>query len=266
MPVPTRVLPEKNIWIAAGDGDLDRELVEEQSFSPNVPDENTYTPMHAAASYGHIHVLEYLISKGGNVNITDNDDDTPLYVVEDIETAKFLIDRGAVVDRQNADGVSPAAYLAEDFPEVAAYVESRSTSNTSTTSNNSTTSLTSTSPHPPSQPHPSQHPTHPTIPSQHAQNLASEHLTSTLIDSVQQIMQRAEREGREPDEELLRRVVERTVVEGVVRGYGLSVGDGDGVGEDEMDEGASGSGRGSGRGSGDGQEGETKRPRTEGGA
>ena len=32
---------------------------------------------HAAASYGHTHILEYLITVGGNVNVTDEDNDTP---------------------------------------------------------------------------------------------------------------------------------------------------------------------------------------------
>ena len=54
-----------------------------------------------------------------------------------------------------------------------------------------------------------------------AQNQASETLTSTLLQSVQDIMQRADAEGRDPDEEL-RQVVGRTVLEGVVTGYGMS--------------------------------------------
>jgi hypothetical protein len=43
---------------------------------------------------------------GGDVNITDDDDDTPLYTVENVETAKWLIDHGAVVDRRNSEGIS----------------------------------------------------------------------------------------------------------------------------------------------------------------
>ncbi len=96
-----------NIWIAAGDGDLAR--VEELVLAgtlPNTPDEFTYTPMHAAASYGHIHVLEFLLAHGGDVNITDDDGDTPLYVVEDVVTARWLVDHGAVIDRTNNEGVS----------------------------------------------------------------------------------------------------------------------------------------------------------------
>lgn len=40
------------------------------------------------------------------MNITDDDGDTPLYTVENIETARYLIEHGAVVDRQNGEGVS----------------------------------------------------------------------------------------------------------------------------------------------------------------
>ena len=43
---------------------------------------------------------------GGDVNIVDDDGDTPLYTVEDIKTAQFLVEQGAVVDRTNNEGVS----------------------------------------------------------------------------------------------------------------------------------------------------------------
>jgi len=43
---------------------------------------------------------------GGNVNVTDNDGDTPLYTVENVQTARFLVENGAIVARQNLEGVS----------------------------------------------------------------------------------------------------------------------------------------------------------------
>lgn len=43
---------------------------------------------------------------GGDVNVTDDDGDTPLYTVENVETARFLVDNGAIVNRQNLEGVS----------------------------------------------------------------------------------------------------------------------------------------------------------------
>ncbi|GAW10015.1 ankyrin repeat protein [Lentinula edodes] len=81
-------------------------LEEGLTMSPNAPDPNTYTPMHAAASYGHIHVLEYLISRGGDVNVIDSDGDTPIYTVENIDTAQYLVDKGATIDRVNEEGIS----------------------------------------------------------------------------------------------------------------------------------------------------------------
>jgi len=211
MAIPTRAQPEKNIWVAAGDGDLDRvrELVEQYSLSPNVPDPNTYTPMHAAASYGQLHILGYLISRGGDVNVIDDDGDTPLYVVENIETARFLVDHGALVQRANNEGISPIEYLSEDFPEVSAYLSSLpSASATTTTTRGSTTSGPAAA-------------AAAQTPSQHAQNQISEQLTSSLLQNVQGIMQRAEEEGREPDEEELREAVGKTVLEGMVTGYGM---------------------------------------------
>jgi len=82
--------------------------------------------MHAAASYAQLDVLAYLVqqgntrirarshpltivSLGGDVNITDEDGDTPLYTVENIDTARWLIDHGAVIDRRNGAGVPVSA-------------------------------------------------------------------------------------------------------------------------------------------------------------
>ncbi|KAF9236732.1 hypothetical protein BU15DRAFT_49693 [Melanogaster broomeanus] len=216
MPVPTRIQHEKNIWVAAGDGDLPRvrvrshlsatlnDFCELSAISPNAPDPYTYTPMHAAASYGQLEVLAYLVNQGGDVNITDADGDTPIYTVEDIETAQWLINHGAVIDRRNSEGLSvsfrPLDHLEEDFPDVAAFLQSQLT----TASVSPGVALTSQS-----------------QPSQHSQDAASESLTSTLMQSVHDIMQRAEAEGTNPDEEL-RTAVSRTVLEGVLTGYEMS--------------------------------------------
>jgi uncharacterized protein len=52
---------------------------------------------------------------GGDVNITDGDGDTPLYTVENVETARFLVDHGALVARQNIEGISVNTRLYEPF-------------------------------------------------------------------------------------------------------------------------------------------------------
>lgn len=78
---------------------------------------------HAAASYGHLDILTYLISKGrlglwvmhrsanhcdkgGDVNVTDEDGETPLYTVENIETAQFLVNHGADPAWKNHEGLT----------------------------------------------------------------------------------------------------------------------------------------------------------------
>lgn len=49
--------------------------------------------------------------QGGEVNLTDDDGDTPLYTVEDTETARFLVEHGAAIDHRNAEGVSVCLFL-----------------------------------------------------------------------------------------------------------------------------------------------------------
>jgi len=122
-----------------------------------------------------------------------------LYTVEDIQTAEWLVQHGAVVDWRNNEGVSPAEQLEEEFPPVAAYLR--------TISNTASLEDAQSSPQ--------------TRPSQHSQHIASELLTSSLMDSVQDIMSRAEREGTDPEEEL-RTAVSRTVLQGVATGYEMS--------------------------------------------
>jgi ankyrin repeat protein len=62
--------------------------------------------MHAAASYAHTELLEYLISVGGDINLRDDDGDTPLYVVETVEMARWMIERGADWSVVNEEGLS----------------------------------------------------------------------------------------------------------------------------------------------------------------
>ncbi|KDN44193.1 hypothetical protein RSAG8_05666, partial [Rhizoctonia solani AG-8 WAC10335] len=179
----------KNIWIAAGDGDLERVkmLVEEQGVSANAADDVIgYTPMHAASSYGHVQILAYLISKGGDVNVTDEEGDTPLFAAETVAVAEFLVENGALVDVRNSEGVSPIEAVEDDYPEVAEYLRSRS-------------GLLS-------RPRSAQEQEH---------EAASEELTAELITKTEEIITRAEREGRDPHDELTA-LVGRTILGGMV--------------------------------------------------
>lgn len=102
-----------------------------------------------------------------------------------------------------AHPTQPIEHLQDDFPQVAAFLQSQLD---------------------PSAPLSSVTSAEPQL-SQHFQNAASETLTSNLIQSVSDIMQRAEAQGTDPDEEL-RAAVSRTVLEGVLTGYELSTQEG----------------------------------------
>lgn len=43
---------------------------------------------------------------GGDVNVTDEDGDTPIYTVESVDTAQWLVEHGANVHRVNREGLS----------------------------------------------------------------------------------------------------------------------------------------------------------------
>ena len=48
-------------------------LIAISGIDASVKDENTYTPLHAAVSWGHADILRLLVSRGGNINVQDED-------------------------------------------------------------------------------------------------------------------------------------------------------------------------------------------------
>ncbi|KAK6363657.1 hypothetical protein TWF730_001078 [Orbilia blumenaviensis] len=118
-----------NIWIAASDGNTSQ-VLSYLSTNPslvNAKDENGYTPIHAAASYGHLDLLRDLIrNHGGDVNLRDDDGDTPLFTAETVEVAKCLVEElGADWEAKNDSGLTAAEAISEDdsYPLVAEYLQ-----------------------------------------------------------------------------------------------------------------------------------------------
>ncbi|CUS23354.1 LAQU0S09e02872g1_1 [Lachancea quebecensis] len=117
-----------NIWIAASDGRA--ELVEKflsEGFTAESKDPNGYTPIHAAASYGHINLLRKLCSSpySGSVNVRDNDGDTPLHHCEDANTARVILEElGGDAKLTNNEGKTALAVCEEDgeFTELIQYL------------------------------------------------------------------------------------------------------------------------------------------------
>ncbi|KAI9336288.1 ankyrin repeat-containing domain protein [Obelidium mucronatum] len=100
-----------NLFIAASDGDL--ELVQyflENGNKVTDQDDLGYSVFHAAASYNHIEMMEYLLAQLGPSTTmpVDVDGDTPLHVTETVEMAKLLISHTPTLPLiANNDGVLP---------------------------------------------------------------------------------------------------------------------------------------------------------------
>lgn len=119
----------ENIWVAAADNQTDtvKSLIESGRFSPNSADPNGFTPIHAAASYGNVDLLRYLLQNGGNVNVQDKDGDTPLHHVESVDVASILIGEfGADYKIKNNEGLNVKEYHIQDgeFPELIQFFNS----------------------------------------------------------------------------------------------------------------------------------------------
>jgi ankyrin repeat protein len=59
----------------------------------NQTGENGWTPLHEAISYGHDHVCRYLISRGANVNLLNENCETPRALGERIGMSPERLDQ-----------------------------------------------------------------------------------------------------------------------------------------------------------------------------
>ncbi|KAI8835186.1 ankyrin repeat-containing domain protein [Chytriomyces cf. hyalinus JEL632] len=86
-------LEGNNIFIAASDGRQD--LVEyylANGCSVTDQDDLGYSVFHAAASYNHISLMQFLLAQpNANASLADHDGDTALHVTETVEMAHLLL-------------------------------------------------------------------------------------------------------------------------------------------------------------------------------
>lgn len=82
-------------------------------------DAHGYSLVHAAASYNQLPVLRELVQKyHGNVNILDEDGETPLFASEKVEVAKCLIEElGADATIRNEEGKTAEEKIGEEEGE-----------------------------------------------------------------------------------------------------------------------------------------------------
>jgi len=82
-------------------------------------DENGYTLLHAASAYTQLEVLAWLLLQGVDVNAVDNDGDSALHHVENVKTAKMLIEQGHVSPAvQNSEGKTALQVKRDDLEEL----------------------------------------------------------------------------------------------------------------------------------------------------
>ena len=96
----------------------------------SLQDEHGYSLLHAAASYNHLDLLRALVNEFNvDVNIKDEDAETPLFVVETVEAARLLIDElGADPKIRSKEGMTAEDKIREegDFTTIADFLsESR---------------------------------------------------------------------------------------------------------------------------------------------
>ena len=106
----------ENIWVAASDGNMQqvKALIDNGINAVNEQDINGYSAIHAAASYGHEELIKYLISIGANVNLRDNDGDTPILICEEPEIFLLLKSYGADPTTVNNMGEGIFEKMVED--------------------------------------------------------------------------------------------------------------------------------------------------------
>lgn len=93
-------------------------------------DAHGYSLVHAAASYNQLDVLRDLVQKyHANVNIVDEDGETPLFAAEKVDVARCLVEElGADVSIRNEDGKTAQEKIGDEegeAHEVYQYLSSR---------------------------------------------------------------------------------------------------------------------------------------------
>lgn len=88
-------------------------------------DAHGYSLLHAAASYGHAALVRTLVNEYKvDANIKDEDGETALFSVEEVDMAKVLIEVGTDLNLRNTEGQTAAEKLADEDeqPAIAAFL------------------------------------------------------------------------------------------------------------------------------------------------
>lgn len=102
-------------------------LLRSNSSLASSQDAHGYSILHAAASYNHLDLLRAMVNEFHvDINIKDEDGETPLFVVETIEAAQLLVEElGANMSLKNREGMTAEEkiQLEGDYPTLAAFLQ-----------------------------------------------------------------------------------------------------------------------------------------------
>ncbi|MCJ1368306.1 hypothetical protein MMC16_007448 [Acarospora aff. strigata] len=142
-------MAQPNLFLLAADNSAS--LLPLLRASPSLAssqDAHGYSLLHAATSYQHLDLLRKLVTEfHANVNITDEDGETPLFVVETVEAAQCLVEElHADVSVRNTEDMTAEEKIEGegDYPTVAAYLRETRTRNPASANSERTTAPSTT--------------------------------------------------------------------------------------------------------------------------
>jgi len=105
---------DKELFDAVKEGDIAKvKNLLIRGANVNAKDKDGRTPLHHAATIGHVEIARFLLERGANVNAKDKDGRTPLHhaaTIGHVEIARFLLERGANVNAKGKNGNTPLHY------------------------------------------------------------------------------------------------------------------------------------------------------------
>lgn len=119
-------MTSQNLFVLAADNSPSLlPLLRSNAALASSQDSHGYSILHAAASYNHISLLRTLVNEFHvDLNIKDEDGETPLFVVETVEAAQILEELGADITIKNASGITAEQRIRDeaDFSSVADFL------------------------------------------------------------------------------------------------------------------------------------------------
>ena len=111
-------------WMAAADGNI--ALLQESLTLLQLPvtaaDEIGYTLLHAASSYGHVELMQWLITRlprpNEDIHVVDQEGDTALHYASTVEACKILLMAGIDPGRQNLAGKTAMEAKQEELQDM----------------------------------------------------------------------------------------------------------------------------------------------------